>query len=299
MRTFLISVVTLLTLTCSCIPPVENLRILAVLSVPGRSHWNYMRSVLHVLTENGHRVTAFTPFPDGDRDNYTEVDMSAEFPKLLDMNVIDTMDLVSRPTSMVDYTLNIGRQYCDVMYKNVQLEKMMRNRRGNSDFDVILVQSIGRNCVSYLATRLKLPMIYLISSSLTTFSERFDTGHVPNPATISHLLADHAVPKTFGQRLSNAAILAYSTVVFDVGDWIKKYTEPKPYDWVESLDRPALTFVNSHFVSQASRPLPPNVIQVGGVHLRPSKSLPDVSKTEHTYEMISGKLKKGAILAGT
>lgn len=51
--------------------PVDAANILAVETIPGKSHWNVMRSVLRALTERGHTVTVFTPFVDGDRDGYT------------------------------------------------------------------------------------------------------------------------------------------------------------------------------------------------------------------------------------
>lgn len=260
---------------CSLMSPVESARILAVETVAGRSHWNFMSSILRVLSENGHHVTVFTPFPDGPRANYTEVDTSKAYRIFLEMNVIDTLKEWAHPTAMVEHARRDGRGYCDIIYGNEQLKKLMETHE-RINFDVIVIESIGRECIQYLATKLKLPMIFSIPSPMPTFAERTFFGHYPNPATISHLYSGHSVPKTFTQRLTNTALLAYSVVVMGVNDWIKKYTESKPYD-VASLDKPSLIFVNSHYISEASRPYPPHVIQVGGLHLKPAKKLPAVS----------------------
>jgi len=60
--------------------------------------------------------------------------------------------------------------------------------------------------------------------------------------------------------------------------FIRKYTINRPYDLETSTLQPSLSFVNSHFISEASRPFPQNVIQVGGIHLKPPKNIPNVSK---------------------
>ncbi|CAI6348056.1 unnamed protein product [Macrosiphum euphorbiae] len=73
------------------IPVGEAARILEVETTAGKSHWNFMSSVLRSLTDAGNTVTVFTPFPDGDRANYTEVDTSGDYPLKLDMDVMQTI----------------------------------------------------------------------------------------------------------------------------------------------------------------------------------------------------------------
>ncbi|CAI6344988.1 unnamed protein product [Macrosiphum euphorbiae] len=60
--------------------------ILAVQPNPGRSYWNMMRAVLRALTDRGQAVTVFTPFVDGDRHGYTEVDVSGQMKVRVDLN---------------------------------------------------------------------------------------------------------------------------------------------------------------------------------------------------------------------
>jgi len=37
---------------------------------------------------------------------------------------------------------------------------------------------------------------------------------------------------------------------------------------------PSLVFINSHFVSDKSNPIPSNIVRIGGIHLKPEKELP-------------------------
>jgi len=257
---------------------------LAVNTIAGRSHWNYVSSILRVLSNNGHQVTMFTPFPDGERANYTEVDTSIDHgQEFVGLDLIDTMNLWTNPISMIKFFKNQRTFMCDKMYKNVQLNKIMENNE-NSNFDMVIIENVGFDCESYLAHRLNLPVIYLISSPMVTFAERSILGDIPNPATISHLYAYHAIPKTFSQRFFNTLLLGYNIIVLSVDKWIRKYnTMNRPYDLDTSTIQPSLIFLNSHFISEASRPFPPNAIQVGGIHLKPPKGIPNVSKITNTH----------------
>jgi len=275
--TYLFSIFLVHTFIGSRILPVESARILAVETIGAKSAWNYVSSVLRVLSNNGHHVTVFTPFPEGERDNYTEVDISKDHVILLDLNLIDSVASWGTPTAMIEFIRTKRIMMCDSVYKSVELNKIMEEKE-NSNFDVLIIETTGYDCELYLASRLNMPLIFLISSPMVTYEERVISGDIPNPATISHLYTDHAIPMTFLQRFSNTVLLGYSMVSLRVDKWIRKYTINRPYNWITNDVQPSLTFVNSHFISEASRPFSQNVIQVGGIHLKPPKSIPNVSK---------------------
>lgn len=260
--------------------PTDSARILAVESIAGKSHWNFMRAVLRALTDNGHTVTVFTPFPDGDRANYTEVDLSPVFPIKLDLDVSEIIEKFIDPRSIVPLCVVISRTLCDAIYDHDRMKDILQNGDqsgdgSNNEFDVILVEPLGSDCVSYMATKLGLPMIYVIPSPLITHYERDFLGNIPNPAVVSHLLAGHAVPRTFVQRFTNTILSAYTMFSIKYNAYKLAQADPKPYDFVTPV-QPSAVFVNTHFISEISRPTPPNVIQVGGVHLEQPKSIPHV-----------------------
>jgi len=256
-------------------PLADTARILAVETVAGKSHWYFMSSVLRSLTEAGHTVTVFTPFPDGDRANYTEVDTSHNFPMKLDMDVVQMFREASDPIMLINTMSGAIRFYCDAVYGDRKLTDLMAS--GIRDrYDLLIIEPLGIDCVSHLAASLGLPVIYSIPSPMITYAERLFTGHLSNPATVSNMLANHAVPGTFVQRLTNTGLLTYGLARSRYDRLVTLFTDAKPYDLAPTVN-PSIIFQNSHYITESSRPVTPNVVYVGGIHLKPLKTIPKVS----------------------
>lgn len=266
----------------------DGVRILAVESIAGKSHWNFMRAVLRALTDNGHTVTVFTPFADGDRANYTEVDMSTVFPIKLDMDFSLMIEQFTSVTALVPLSVTMSRQLCDVVFANDRMKEILQDG-GAAGFDVVMVEPLGSTCISYVAAKLGLPMIYVIPSPMITHHERAFLGHVPNPATVSHLLADHAVPRSFVQRFANVALFAYSAFSVKYTEWSEKRADPRPYDLVPTV-RPSAVIVNSHHITESSRPTLPNVVEVGGLHLERPDVIPHVRHLARSFHVQNGRI---------
>jgi len=60
-------------------------------------------------------------------------------------------------------------------------------------------------------------------------------------------------------------------------EWMLKTIDPRPYD-VSPKVHPSIIFQNSHYITESSRPVVPSLVDVGGIHLQPPKSIPQVSK---------------------
>ncbi|VVC36212.1 UDP-glucuronosyl/UDP-glucosyltransferase [Cinara cedri] len=254
-----------------CVIPAENARILAVETVAGKSHWNFMSAVLRSLTEAGHSVTVFTQFPDGDRENYTEVDTSMNFPILVDYSLVELLEKFE-PVRLMSMWGWLSRQYCDMIYKSDRLGEIV-NGTGNSSFDLIIIEPIsGFDCMSYLASALDLPMVYVIPSPMVTLGERKFTGHASNPACVSNIISNQAVPKTFAQRFINTVKIVFN-VNAKLYNLAVRLTNPSPYDFSPTVS-PSIIFQNSHFVSEKAKPVTSNVINIGGIHLKPAKPIP-------------------------
>ncbi|XP_025207086.1 UDP-glucuronosyltransferase 2B37-like [Melanaphis sacchari] len=254
------------------IPVSEAARILAIETVAGKSHWYFMSSLLRSLTDAGHTVTVFTPFPDGDRANYTEVDTSHDFPIKLDMDVMETIQKFSGPIALSNSISKVLRFYCDTIHGNRKLVDLLTS--GVRDrYDLLLIEPLGIDCVSHIANALDLPVIYSIPSPIVTFTEWTFTGHLSNPSYVSNIFANHAVPSTFVQRFTNTALLTYSMARIRCEQLVFRLMDARPYDPTPIVN-PSIIFQNSHYVTESPRPLTPNVVYVGGIHLKPAKTIP-------------------------
>lgn len=256
----------------------EAANVLAIEVVAGKSHWNFMSAVLRALTDRGHRVTVFTSFADGDRENYTEVDVSGAFPRALDADVRHVIDRFGDAVATMTTGLAMARDYCDAMHHDTRLRAILRDGPC-AGFDAILVEPMWLDCTSYLAAALHVPLVHVLPYPTIAFLERRHFGHAPNPASVSHLLARHAVPGTFVQRLTNAVTYAYSALVIGYNRLLLEYAaHPKPYYYLSAGVQPSAVFVNTHRVTEAPRPVPPNVVHVGGIHLNAPRNIPNVRK---------------------
>ncbi|CAI6344338.1 unnamed protein product [Macrosiphum euphorbiae] len=253
--------------------PVESANILAVETIGGKSHWNFMSSILRTLMDNGHNVTVFTPFTDGNRENYTEVDTSTEGTIFLDIDIKDLIDIFDGPIRVISQLSGMSRTLCDLIYENSKMKQVLANTR--TDFDIVIIEPLFSECVSYLAVKLNLPLIYVQPVPTMGIMERIYTGEMSNLAVVANNYAKFGVPKTFFQRTSNLGILIYGTIIRMYNELIMKFTSPKDYDLHAPIP-PSLVFVNRHFTIEPASPISSNVVEIGGIHLnlKATKKLP-------------------------
>lgn len=265
----------------ACVSPVDNARILAIESFAGKSHWNFMSAVLRALTDDGgHSVTVFTPFPDGDRDNYTELDTSGILPVKVGIDLIVLRRIIGDAYALVAMTMAITKTNCAGIYSDRRLTDLMAQGL-HGRFDAIVIESSLPVCVTYVAAGTGLPVVYTAPMPTPWLADRRTFGDVPNPAAVSSILARHAVPRGFAQRFRNALLTLYAEVyvaLYDYDAGSGAGDSPKPYDAYRVPVPPSMVFVNGHYISDASRPIPANVVNVGGIHLRPPEIIPKVRR---------------------
>ncbi|XP_001948259.2 UDP-glucuronosyltransferase 2B15 [Acyrthosiphon pisum] len=247
--------------------PIAAMNILAIEPLTGKSHWNFMSALLRALTDSGHRVTAFTPLPGGERINYTEIDISKEI-SAMDVGIDShfVLENFRKSSVMIPLVMNWTRCICDIINEHPKMKDILNSEK--SGYDLIIVERAASECVTYVATKLNVPIIFSSPSPLKTTIEYSLIGNGPNPATVSHVMAYHSVPRTFFQRFTNSLFFVYSTFLSTRKESEMKTNNPGEYDLMEQV-KPSIVFLNTYYVTEAPRPFPPNVIQVGGIHLQP------------------------------
>lgn len=255
-------------------------RVLAVETVVAKSHWHFMKGVLLALADRGHRVTVYTPFPDASSAtvNYTEVDTSAEFGAGLaavNMDGAVVVPLFRRLSSLLPFMVDGSRFMCDAT------DRLLDGRGGRDDaFDVFVTEPLSSECVSHVARRLALPLVYTVPAPLLPWIETAAFGHHANPAHVPHLFSEFPVPDTFYRRAYNAGLYLYAGYLHYRATSAATAAGRRHYDLTPPL-RPSLVFVNTHYITEPSRPVPVNRVDVGGIHLRTPAPLPAVSV--HVY----------------
>ncbi|XP_046661713.1 UDP-glucosyltransferase 2-like isoform X1 [Homalodisca vitripennis] len=267
-------------------------RILALMHLNSRSHFSVYEPLLLALQERGHEINVVSSFPRKEPlENYTDIDFSSEFPP---------------PTSNV--SLQYMKQVVPNLFKAVFSfiehhlvisEKVMKNDKVldllNEKFDLVLGEIFGADCLNYIAHKLKAPVIsWVCSTTLPWVSD--DYGLPDNPAYIPNFYMNYEPEMNYFERLYNTISLVFAKVVYYYYSELPSHKitehvlrEKLPY--MSEINRQtSLLFVNSHFTLSQSRPFPPNVIEVGGIHINDPRPLPQDIKA------FLDSAKDGAIL---
>ncbi|CAG5031196.1 unnamed protein product [Parnassius apollo] len=258
---------------------VETARILAVFPTPSISHQIVFRPLTQELVKRGHEVVVFTTDPAFLKghapENLTEIDVHdlsysswTKFVNMVDMSGNNRFD-----------KLKIG---FDVLLK--VFKEQMKTKESqeiifakNAHFDLLLVEACARATLG-LSHLFKVPVIQV--SSLGDIVNNYEiVGAQSHPFLYPTLLRDRLYNLTMWEKVTQLyiAIKFYhlihsqetseNTVIRDI---FGPHTPPlnELYNNVEML------FLNIHPIWDNNRPVPPNVIFMGGLHVNPEKALP-------------------------
>lgn len=170
---------------------------------------------------------------------------------------------------------NWGVESCENAYNSSAIRKVLATKQR---YDLIIMEQFNTDCMMGVAWKLQAPVIGLSSCALMPWHyARVGQPHIPS--YVPALFMGAADTMGFGQRLSNW--LTVHGMVF-----LKQYFMDMAADRIVrqhlGADVPPISelakgtsalFVNQHYALSGVKPLPPTVIELGGVHIAPAKSL--------------------------
>ncbi|XP_049768000.1 UDP-glycosyltransferase UGT5-like [Schistocerca cancellata] len=274
----LLSVVLVVAASLACLPPSrESARVLSVFPVPMRSHWIVCRSLLEALHDRGHQLTVLTPYPTGrPRHNWTE------------LIVPDTMHLLGGTGDLFslgqrsDFVwllrlFNYGISSCEVFLQQEGVQQLFESDR---EFDVIIIETFFNDCLMALAHKFRAPVIAI--STLVGTVWMSDMMGSPYPLSyVAEPFLSYTDRMPFWQRLHNAAFATYARLVRRLyyaprqDALVRRHVAGPALPSVLDIERnTSLLFLNSHPSLNFPRPLAPNVIEIGGMHVCSPRTLP-------------------------
>jgi glucuronosyltransferase len=190
------------------------------------------------------------------------------------MNYITTVMLV----------WGIGEVVCDLFLQQKTVQDLIHS--SDQEFDLIVTEAYSNDYVLGFAHKFKAPIVQIVSYGGSSWMGDW----VGNPNPYSY------VPDPF-QNFSDRMDL-WQRILNTLGNTVQKLTRhfyflPRqqallekyfsdyaPLPSISDLDSStSLLLVNHHFSISYPRPLLPNIVQVGGMHIKPAKKLPEVSIT--------------------
>jgi len=166
---------------------------------------------------------------------------------------------------------------CIETYENKEFQSIY-----NEEYDVVILSGGLNNCFSGLVHKFKAPLVFMTSfpstpmvSALTGL--RTPSSFVPNP------MMPFTDKMTFSERMvsflldSLFELMYYTAMPADNDKIFRKYLGQDTPSMLDIERNISLILSNSHVAVTPIRPVMPDLVEVGGLHLRPPKPLPKVS----------------------
>ncbi|XP_060531804.1 UDP-glucosyltransferase 2-like isoform X2 [Cylas formicarius] len=269
---------------------VESASILGIFPFPGKSHYFMFEKVMKALAESGHEVDIYTHFLSKNAvSRYNQISLLGTLPivtnnfsaDVAEYSFVETLNLMTEA---------VGTDICRKLFDSDQ----MRNLKVNTKkYDVIITELFASECMLAWGHHFGIPVVGMLSSyHLPWTGDRF--GLPDNPSYVPNYFSGRASLDNFFHRLSNTIqyVIAkwyHSTVYETQNEIARNFFGSNLPDLRQLAFNVSLFLVNAHYSTNGARPLPPNVVEVAGAHIRKPKPL-----NSHFMEILRTD-KKGVI----
>lgn len=250
--------------------------ILGIFPIEASSHQVIFDAYMSELHHRGHNVTVYSHFPNIASEQYKRIKISNT--SIVNPNYV-TMDRMYSPSILnsykhMFYMVTNGEIYTK---SNVLTELYAHPEDA---YDLIVIETCNTDLYLALVERFKAPFIAWTTSPIFVWSaDRM--GVSSHPAYIPVLLTSYGTHMDFIERMFNTLLRSMAFYRYYIDSSIisqeiasKRYKSSSPLR--ELVLRTSFLFVNTHYTVWGSRPLPPNVVEVGGLHIKPPKPLNEV-----------------------
>nr|UDE23989.1 UDP-glucuronosyltransferase [Plutella xylostella] len=267
---------------------VNSARILAIYPVASVSHQVVFRALTLELAKRGHELVVFTPNPalpkDRPKDNVTEIDMSESYQLFfkLFMHAFEPVRGVIFPAKqMSEYeSLKMMIAFVEEVYKMEEFKKIISDK--TQKFDLIMAEALFVSPLM-VSKIFDAPTIWF--SSFYGSPNAYETVGAPgHPMLYPNYFRGKFVNLSLWDKIYETYLefqFWYNTrrVLSYEESLVKKYFGEEAPSIDELKNNVDLLFVNANPIFEGNRPVPPNVIYLGALHMQPLKELPSDLKS--------------------
>lgn len=115
-------------------------------------------------------------------------------------------------------------------------------------------------------------------------------GGPDNPSYIPTIVTRAAGKMNFKERMINTLYYIYFKIAWKYySEWpadklLKENFGPDTPDINDIVYNTSMVFVNGHFSLDGPRPLVPNMVEIGGIHVKAPRPIPKVKYTHYTVK---------------
>uniref|UniRef100_A0A2M4AIS2 Putative udp-glucuronosyltransferase r-21 n=1 Tax=Anopheles triannulatus TaxID=58253 RepID=A0A2M4AIS2_9DIPT len=252
----------------ACLAPLEAYRILCVYPSSGRSHVLVGQALLKGLAARGHEVTMVSPYKlSKPVANYREIVV----PKV-DLGDMTKDFLQKNSGQSLSMMLNLFQSQIRTAEMLLQDPQFLAIK--NEQFDLVIVGYFVADYVLGLGPHFNAPTVVLFSAGMT----KMTADYVGNPravSTVPSMLLGGRNPMGFGKRVLNFLVSGFENLISEVLVYAQTeyYQQNFPSDrypsYADVRKNVSLVLLNTHFSQTMPRPYLPNMVEVGGLQIKP------------------------------
>jgi len=259
--------------------------IMMVLPLGSASHKNIFTPIAQKMGQKGHDVTIVSmyesKFSTTSSIAYQDIVASTAYKFVQevtgDFNVFEMNENADNINKEVmKKVLKHLPEYCDAFLRDPAVETAWQSKP-----DLIMLPAFMNECGLAFVHKFDVPFVYVTTSGLTSWTADA-IGNPENPAFVPNQYLPFSDDMTFIQRSINTVMRVVSPLVRRLlvlnrlEAVVKKFLNDQSVS-LNDLDRKAaVVLVNSHHSLGYPQPLSKNVIEIGGMHCRPSNNLREI-----------------------
>ena len=181
----------------------------------------------------------------------------------------------------IKFYWDLGIRLCEILIQHKDLQDIIKSKR--EEFDVIITSALFNECVFGISYMLDKPVIKMCAYGGSKWMDEW-VGNPSPYAYLPQISSDYDDRMNFWQRTLNTLSETYKKLgrifyVIPQHDAIlRKYFNSSNIPSISVLQKStALLLINQHYSIGHPRPLMPNTVEIGGIHINPPKKLNAVS----------------------
>ncbi|KAG5883245.1 hypothetical protein JTB14_000034 [Gonioctena quinquepunctata] len=259
----------------------DGARILGVFPIPARSHYIVDSALMRGLAEAGHDVTLISPFSEKvppKNGSWREIILEGVFED--QQKIMDTRNPFLNPNDnkfLATFFMNsMGNRVTQQTLQCLAVQELLKS---DEVFDAVIVGHFLDDGIFAFATHFNAHLI-LLSAIGANFWNNNLVGNPALPSFYPEIMLNYQLKMTLCERVKNTLYRIWNYINLNFifypsqNQIIREYF-PNPIDLEDSLSNVSLVLLNSHVSFSKPQVHVPNMIEIGGFHIKPTKKLPD------------------------
>ncbi|XP_075222127.1 UDP-glycosyltransferase UGT5-like isoform X2 [Lycorma delicatula] len=256
--------------------------ILGIFPTPSYSHQQPMLALSHALAKKGHNLTVITANPSKEpMKNHRDIDISYGYKEWQRVQAMNQMSLQVRitPSKLIADGYNFFNFFTSLVLGSPDVQELMRELNGTK-IDLILYESLYYSSLLGFKEITGDPPVVGLLTLHPFMTNELPQGNPVFPSYVPFTFSSSCDKMTFWERIYNLYLNIYSQYIMEYSlkplqeSYLRKYFNNVKHTAEELEYNKSLLIISADLASSYPRPVQPNTIYVGPMHIVKPKPLP-------------------------